>query len=289
MSEGTEGRDGAVAVVEANALQEFASKHGQAKMIALANEFKDVSEQRQASGRPWIVSIGPGRHLTIEAWQYLGQRAGVMVATLAVDESRNPVTGDFEGARATAEAIRIDTGQVIGRAIQVCYADEVVKKKNGQLHKRWLDEEGKPSRHAIVGMAQTRAHSRAYAGALRFLAEFAGMDGTPAEEMHGVEPGEKREPVKQPQARKPAPAEDATVRDVAGEVLEVESKHGNTNGKDWTKYGVKIGSQWFGTFDAELAAIAVVGATVVGTYTKRGQYNNLATLRAGEEGDKFDL
>jgi hypothetical protein len=184
-------------------LRHFAGDEGQRRMIALANEFKAVCENRVKRGeKPWIVKIGDGQHARIEAWQYIGQRAGVTTRWVASHDVRHPKTGEYEGCSSTMEAILIATGQPITSAQCDCYADEVQKKKKGGgLFKRWLDPEGKPNRQAIKGMSQTRAASRALAAALRFLVEMAGYDGTPAEEMDGVDTGPpKPAPVQEPQA-----------------------------------------------------------------------------------------
>lgn len=170
-------------------VQEFQGRSGTLRMIALADEFQRMCVETEKRGRAWLVRMGPGRHARIEAWQYLGQRAGVTARVTETRDVRHPLTGDYEGVTAVAEAIIMATGQAITRAECDCYADEVQKRRDGKgVHQRWLDPAGKPNRQAIKGMAQTRACSRALAGALRFIMELAGVEGTPAEEMDGVDP-----------------------------------------------------------------------------------------------------
>lgn len=170
-------------------VQEFQGRSGTLRMIALADEFQRMCVETEKRGRAWLVRMGPGRHARIEAWQYLGQRAGVTARVIETRDVRHPLTGDYEGVTAVAEAIIMATGQAITRAECDCYADEVQKRRDGKgVHQRWLDPAGKPNRQAIKGMAQTRACSRALAGALRFIMELAGVEGTPAEEMDGVDP-----------------------------------------------------------------------------------------------------
>lgn len=285
-------------------LRHFAGTEGQGRMITLANEFKAMCDQRAQRGDPWLVRIGPGEHPRIEAWQYLGQRAGVTALTddEKTVEIRHPATGEFEGVRAVAEAVLIQTGQVIGRAVSVCYADEVLKSRRGIYH-RWHDEEGKPNRHAITGMAQTRAQSRVLASVLRFLAELAGAQGTPAEDMDGVRPSDSdRSPVRQPEA-KPGNGNGGTggtggddgnrapgdvALETTGLVQKVESSSGSNANGPYTKYGIRLrdGEQdlgWFSTFSVEIAEDARLahdsGRPVRITYrVKDGKYRNIQTL-----------
>ena len=274
------------------ALGVFSTNEGQRRMIALADEFKAICLEREKSGKRWLVPIGPGRHAIIEAWQYLGQRAGIVARTAETREIRNPVTGEFEGSHAVAEAQRLDTGEVIGRVEQVCLADEVLARKDGTIYRRWDGPDGRPQRHAIIGMAQTRAQSRVLASVLRFLAEMAGIAGTPAEEMEGVrteraEAEDARPPVQHPtraserpkptppaRANEPVPAvigaSDLPGRDparegsrkagagsVSGFVENMDEKTGaKKDGTTWTKYGVKVAGTWYGTFDREVADYA---------------------------------
>lgn len=271
----------ALTVREAAGLAGYAGGDGQRRMIALADEFSALCKERAKQKRPWLVQIGPGQHLTIEAWQYLGQRAGIIARTADLRELRHPITGDYEGAAATAEVFQVSTGQLLGRAEQVCYADEVVKKKDGTIFQRWLDEEGKPSRHAIVGMAQTRAQSRALASVLRFLAELAGVEGTPADEMDGVR-GEAAKPSVKPPTRKPdKPAAKSEV--LEGYIEDVEHKSGNkADGTPWNRYGIKIDGAFYGTFSDTLGALAKGAhedsAPVRLTWKQDGNYRNVVEL-----------
>lgn len=287
--------ESAVAIRQGAGLAGYAGTDGQHRMIALADEFKAMCQNREKQKRPWLVKIGPGYHLKIEAWQYLGQRAGIISRTADYRELRNPATGEFEGFAASAEVFHIVSGQTIGRAEQVCYADEVVKKKDGTIYRRWLDEEGKPNRHAILGMAQTRAQSRALASVLRFLAELAGAEGTPAEEMDGVPQGDEKPPVKPPRRKpkpKPVPAPAAADDEaVVGHIDEVSTKSGTNDNGDWTRWGVRIDVEWYGTFDPEVGDVALAakesGAKVRLAWEQKGKHKNITTLAIVP--DDFDL
>mgnify|MGYP001561091359 FL=1 len=243
----------------AQPLSTFSGLEGQSKMIELADEFRAICAEREKSGKKWLVPIGPSKHATIEAWQYLGQRAGIIGRTAETREIRNPATGEYEGALAVAEAYRLDTGEIVGRAEQVCYADEVLQRKDGLIYRRWDGPDGRPQRHAVLGMAQTRAQSRVLASVLRFLAEMAGLEGTPAEEMDGVRDGkaeDERAPV-QPPARKSVPPDAAADSAVEGLVEDVSEKTGRKkDGQSWTRYGIKINGMWYGTFDKKIADYA---------------------------------
>jgi len=65
---------------------------------------------------------------------------------------------------------------------------------------------------------------------------------------------------------------------VDGIVESVSVKNGEKNGKPWTKYGIKIGGEWYGTFSETIGSIATEGAEVVGTYKQDGKYRTLETL-----------
>lgn len=281
-----------VASTQVNALGIFAGSHGQQKMLAVANEFKAICEQKSKKGKAWVVPIGPGRHVTIEGWQYLGQRVGICGRTAETSEIRNPTTGEFEGYRAVAEIQRLDTGEIVGRAEQCCFADESLKKKDGSTYKRWLDDAGQISRHAIMGMAQTRAQSRALASVIRFLAELAGLDGTPAEEMEGVQVHESRPPISQPQRksevkhqREPGdlefdgeiPPGEEGVPSITGIPERFAEKPTKKGGK---RYGICINTVWINTFDSKLndfAKDAAARKQPVIVYYTEGQYGKDAT------------
>lgn len=234
------------------AIGAFSGPGGQKRMIDIADEMKAMIAEKEKQGEKWLIPMGNSKHATIEAWQYLGQRVGLAGRTEGYQELRNPHTGEFEGYSAAATVERMDTGATIGRAEQVCFADEVVKRQNdGTIFERWLDEEGKPNRHAILGMAQTRAQSRAFASVIRFLMEMAGVSGTPAEEMDGTRPaGEATK--KRPQRKKKTETEgerkerkqgDAKKGDIIVEALPIRTEKKTKGSKTWYEWIIqKVGS-----------------------------------------------
>lgn len=273
----------------------FTSREGQRTMIALADEFKAMCAETAKRGKPWLVKIGPGYHARIEAWQYLGQRAGITARVVETRDVRHPVTGDYEGVTACAEAIILSTGQPVTRAECDCYADEAQKKHDGTMHRRWADPEGKPNRQAIKGMAQTRACSRALAGALRFLAEMAGVEGTPAEEMDGVTPDAPVKPPVQPPQRKsapkPAPAKPAPAKaetptaDSDGSVEGlIQWVKGSKTAKGDDRWALQIGGHVLSTLSDTDASEAIAAQAsdqpVRCVYKINGRYKNLVAIEA---------
>lgn len=111
---------------------------------------------------------GEKEHLFVEAWEILGQFAGLS----AVVRSANSVEIDgVKGAEAFVELVD-EQGKVIGGAIALCLRDEP----------NWRN---KPF-FQLISMAQTRAVSKAFRIKLGWVASMAGYSGTPAEEMDGV-------------------------------------------------------------------------------------------------------
>lgn len=155
------------------------------RAVALADEFRAICAEKK-----WAIHIGGSRkaHLVIEAWQYLGQRMGLTTRTEWVHEVRHPATGDLEGYEARVQVIRVATGDVLGAAQQGAFFEEQMGGR-----RRWTE------RHAAMGMAQTRASSRAISSVARFVAELAGFSGTPAEEMpRDVTPAPAAQPAAAP-------------------------------------------------------------------------------------------
>lgn len=274
-------------------MAQFTASEGQRKMLALAEEFVAVCRDRKKREMPWLTKIGNGEHLHIEAWQYLGQRAGVTGRTAETRAIRHPVTGDYEGEHAIAEAILVATGQVVGRAEQVCMADEV---HAGGTTLRWVTKTGAPLRHAIMGMAQTRAQSRVLASVLRFIAEMAGFVGTPAEEMDGVTPdanGGKpavKPPTRKSEAAKPAAAEPDTIaaavaagRVAEGYVMDVGQNTGTNAAGPYTMTKAKVLNEWFSTFSTSegklLLAAKAQNTPVKIAWQPKGDFKNIVAVK----------
>lgn len=127
----------------------------------VANALKDVIVKKKM-----FTKIHDKNYVNVEGWQTLGSMMGVS----AVITKTGP-TADGKGFKARAEAVRISNGQVIGAAEAVCTRGE----------KTWATRDD----YALLGMAQTRAISRALRGPLAFIMKIAGYEGTGEEEMPG--------------------------------------------------------------------------------------------------------
>lgn len=184
----------------ADALAEFGLEDvGLERARKLANQIGGLIREKSLS-----VEIQRREHIKVEGWCALGALVGVTPKTETVDEVRNPQTGAIEGYTATVVAVRVETGAEIGRATAGCFFDEEQRTRDGDLRQRWLSDTGKPIRHAVMSMAQTRATSKCLGQVLRFIPVMAGFSGTPFEEMDGFTAsggGDRREG----NGRRPAP------------------------------------------------------------------------------------
>jgi len=111
------------------------------------------------------------RHVLYEGWATLGALVGVFPVTVWTKETDN-------GYLARVEA-RTISGDVVGAAEAECTRDE---ESGGK--RRWATAPP----YALRSMAQTRAGSKALRMPLGFIMQLAGFEGTPAEEMDGVQP-----------------------------------------------------------------------------------------------------
>jgi hypothetical protein len=157
-----------------------------ADALELANELRAV-----VNDRGWFSKIQGRDYLNVEAWTFIGGRLGMTAKTKA-EPFMHPQSGDWIGYNGHAALFDRRTGEEVACADHVCLFDEPGRK--------WAVN------HA-VGMSQTRAVSRAYQEQFRWIAQLAGYEGTPEEEMHGVGEPAKREapPKREPQRRTQAP------------------------------------------------------------------------------------
>ncbi len=108
-------------------------------------------------------------YLMFGAWQTLGRFFGSSVGiewTTPLADEKGKLLG-YE-----ARAVVYQNGQIISSAEASCMTSE----------KRW----GTAEEYAIKSMAQTRASAKALRNAFGWVAELAGYESTPAEEMDGV-------------------------------------------------------------------------------------------------------
>jgi hypothetical protein len=133
------------------------------RMAHLAELLMNVVRERKL-----VQKIGGNEYLRAPAWSVLAGLTGLSPATARVEKIE-------DGWLARVEVLRIADGVVISAAEQVCTRKEA----------RWARAED----HALLGMAQTRAASRALRGPLMQVVELAGFKPTPVEEMPAdVEP-----------------------------------------------------------------------------------------------------
>lgn len=131
-----------------------------ALMAEVSGVVKDVIEKQK-----WFTDIKGKKHIRIEGWTFIGGLGACSAKTTHVEQ----IDG---GWKAHAVVVRVDTGIEVGSAEQVCMKTEPFGK-------------GKADQ-ALIGMASTRACSRALSTVFRHVVELAGYSATPAEEMHNV-------------------------------------------------------------------------------------------------------
>jgi hypothetical protein len=119
--------------------------------------------------RKLVKRIAGNDYLLAPAWTVLAGMTGLAPYTVWTRR-----LDDGTGYIARVEARRIADGTVVSAAEQVCARSE----------RKWAQAD----EHALLGMAQTRAMTRALRGPLMQVVELAGYQGTPAEEMPPQEP-----------------------------------------------------------------------------------------------------
>lgn len=129
------------------------------RMALMARLLVDVVRDRKL-----VMKISGNEYLLAPGWAVLAGMTGLSPYTAWT----RPLE-DGTGYIARVEVRRISDGAVISAAEQVCTRSE----------RKWA----KADEHALMGMAQTRASSRALRGPLQQIVELAGYKGTPAEEM----------------------------------------------------------------------------------------------------------
>lgn len=151
------------------------------KATRTATALAEVIERQQL-----FKTIGPKRHLLVEAWTMLGSMLGVFPET---EWTRRTTDSNGADAWEARVVVRTRDGSVIGAREAMCSKSE----------SRWKNADD----YAIRSMAQTRATSAALAAPLRFIPVLAGFAGTPEAEMPESRRAaeERREPV--PEAKVP--------------------------------------------------------------------------------------
>lgn len=197
------------------------------------------------------MTISGRKYVRVEGWQAIAVAHGCVASARDVER----VQGGF---RAIGEVRRGTDGIVLATAEGFLGDDEQVWEKRPEYAKR--------------AMAQTRAISRACRSAFAHVVVMmqAGLETTPAEEVpeggfvdvpHSVRTDTEKPAGSAPRATPKRSANGDFYAD--GEIQALSSKAGSGKKGPWTRWGVKVGGDWYGTFDegigAELEAIGEGG------------------------------
>lgn len=170
-----------------------------------------VALTKVIDAKPKKVVLNGKTYLQFEDWQILGRFYGV---TAVVQSTKYVEFGEgddkVKGFESQAQALLVNTNQVISAAEAMCLDDE----------KNWI---GKPL-FQLKSMAQTRACAKALRNVLAWVVVLAGYAPTPAEEMTG----EEENTVKQPQRKSataptPTPVQNKTAK-ASGVISEAQRK-----------------------------------------------------------------
>lgn len=182
-----------------------------------ATEIADVIKRQKLA-----TSIKGKEHVEIGGWQVAGTICKVAADIVEFGPLRNPVTGnpdvteydvkvtDYEwvdGAngrrekRPKAERFYTVKGYDWTAKAVAKLPDGTVVGSSSAIVRRTEDKWAKDDDTALLGMAQTRASSRAYRGALGWIMHLGGYSTTPAEDMRGPRdrgPGQEGPPLGPP-------------------------------------------------------------------------------------------
>lgn len=203
--------------------------HEHAKVLA------DVIKERKL-----FRVIGDKAHVYVEAWSLLGSMLGVF----PVAESVEPVEVEgVAGFKATVKAVTRQ-GDIVGRATAYCMRDENTWKTRNI--------------HALAGMAETRATSRALRKPLGFIVQLAGYNPTPAEEM----PDTAGRSTTTRAPKKASPDQHAKLNAMLAE-LEADPGVQLPDGhKDWTSFSRWIARDKFGVESRSQLTTAQMGELI---------------------------
>jgi hypothetical protein len=171
------------------------------RMALMARLLVDVVRERKL-----VMTISGNEYLLAPGWAVLAGMTGLSPYTAWT----RPLE-DSTGYIARVEVRRISDGAVISAAEQLCTRSE----------RKWQ----KADEHALMGMAQTRASSRALKGPLQQIVELAGYKGTPAEEMPTDAEPEPAAPQQEgggkiPSKVRPTKTQAARIRELFAELAE---------------------------------------------------------------------
>lgn len=220
------------------------------KATAIADALAPLIEKKKL-----YKVIGPKKHVYVEGWNTMLAMLGVFPS---VEYSRK--IGDAPIAYESRVVLKHVSGVVVGAGEALCTADE----------KNWNAKD----EFQLKSMSQTRATGKAARLSFSWIMGLAGYEGTPAEEVYEDDGVPAREPIKEP-ARKSDSGE--VIKIVP---LDVRSKTGETNGKPWTKWAVKLDDGRFAsTLDENAGAILTEAKdkkqSVELSLVKKGDFTNI--------------
>lgn len=231
-------------------------------------EATDAAKALQSivSQRANAVKFNGKQYLTFEDYQVLGKFYGITAKIIGTEYI------ELDGAKgflAKAEAISIQTGQVISAAESMCMNDEPNWQKKPLFQLR--------------SMAQTRSAAKSLRNCLAWVAIMAGYEASVAEEM--VEDGAHGDtaPAKTYKAPEAKPKSEPALGNTLSFIPDAVSvKSGEGKKGPWTKYGIKHGQDWFGTFDTTFGNIAEKArdakTEITLTWKKDGDYKTITDL-----------
>ncbi len=235
-------------------------------------EAQDAAKALQSviSTRKNAVKFNGKHYLSFEDWQTCGRFYGVTAKIVSTEVCE---MDGVKGFIAKAEAINTQTGQVVSAAESMCMNDEP----------NWA----KKPLFQLRSMAQTRAAAKSLRNCLAWVVVLAGYEPSVAEEMTGdeVEPARTVAPPKPKVSEAVSQVFGGKSADATGTVEDVSIKDGGTPEKPWRKYGVKIGGDFFGTFDEKMGELAVSlkGKPVKHAWkpnAKKPEYKDLTSIEA---------
>jgi hypothetical protein len=171
------------------------------------------------------------------------------------------------------------SGEVLGQGVgSASTMEKKYRYRKDDSGKKIENEDIADVYNTVLKIAKKRAHIDATltvtGAADLFTQDLIDEDDVPA-----------KKPVSMPKAMI-EPAAGGTV--VVGPVQDISVKTGEKNGKPWTKYGVKIGGEWFGTFDEAHHEVAKAakesGAEVSIEYKVDGKYRTVVAISEAGNG-----
>ena len=234
------------------------AEHGNALDFRKATDAAQLCKQIVVAT---AITIASRKYVRVEGWQAIAIAHGCVASSGEVER----IPG---GIRAIGTIRRGSDGMIVAQAEGFVGDDE----------ETW----GKRQEYAKRAMAQTRAISRACRSAFAHVVVMmqAGLQTTPAEEVpqEGFEKDDlAKAPVAMPQAKSGGNSDTNTAQ---GVLEDVSVKSGKNKNGDWTKYGLLVAGEWYGTFDANLGqdVESLQGETVLVEWKQDGKYKTATSI-----------